>query len=49
MLLPYLVGLFIGNVNDRTNKPYYQHRYKIINLEQNIKEYERVCVSSKYI
>lgn len=47
MLLPYIVGLFIGKVNERTNKSYYQHTYKIINLEQKIKEYERVC--GKYI
>ena len=46
MLFPYFVGLFLGTQIgigfERTNTRYYHHREKIINLENKIKEYERL-------
>jgi hypothetical protein len=47
MLFPYFVGLIIGTQIgkrfERINTSYYRHTEKIINLENKIKEYERLC------
>jgi len=46
MFFPYIVGLFIGTQigkgNERSNNSYYRHTEKIINLQEKIKEYERL-------
>ena len=46
MLFHYFVGLyigiFIGKGNERTNNSYYHHTEKIINLENKVKDYERL-------
>jgi hypothetical protein len=47
MLFPYCVGvcvgIFIGKGNERSNNSYYYHHTeKIINLENKLKEYERM-------
>jgi len=47
MFFPYIVGLFIGpqigKGHERSNNLYYRHTEKIINLQEKIKEYERLC------
>jgi len=46
MFFPYFVGvcvgIFIGKGNERTNNSYYHHTEKIINLENKVKDYERM-------
>ena len=46
MLFHYFVGLYvgiiIGKANERGHSSYYYHTEKIINLENKIKEYERL-------
>ena len=44
MIFPYFIGFFIGSQIgtgiERTNNSYYNHKDKIIKLENKIKEYE---------
>jgi len=51
MFFPYFVGLFIGTQIgkgfERTNNFYYHHTEKITNLENKIKEYERLLTKIK--
>ncbi len=44
MLIPYFVGVCVGVFigNERTTKSYYRNTEKIINLENKLKEYERL-------
>jgi hypothetical protein len=46
MFFPYFVGvcvgIFIGKGNERANNAYYHHAEKIINLENKVKDYERL-------
>ena len=46
MLFPYFVGvcvgIFIGKGNERSNNSYYHPTEKIINLENKVKDYERL-------
>jgi hypothetical protein len=46
MFFPYFVGvcvgIFIGKGNERANNSYYHHTDKIINLENKLKDYERL-------
>ena len=47
MVLPYYIaGLFLGTLIgkgiERSNTPYYEHKEKIMMLEDKIKEYERL-------
>ena len=46
MLFNYFVGLYlgiiIGKANERAHSPYYHHTEKITNLENKLKEYERL-------
>jgi len=46
MFFPYFVGvcvgIFIGKGNERANNSYYHHTNKIINLENKVKDYERL-------
>jgi len=46
MFFPYFVGvcvgIFIGKGNERSNNSYYYDTEKIINLENKLKEYERM-------
>jgi hypothetical protein len=46
MILPYFVGLWLGinlgKTYERTHTSYYFHTEKISNLENKLKEYERL-------